>query len=150
LKQPLQKPIPIATPTPIPFAGEKGIYMRIHLFFLLIVTAAASVYGDEWYENLPPGITRTEILQMAGNPSSTKSANESYYNRSGKVEYAAQIDRYDLKEGYVELKYDKNVLMDGNQYSEQGRGLKILYTPRRIPQVIDKRTSQKSIAVRIL
>lgn len=85
--------------------------MKITAFFLLILRAAASTYGAEWYESLPPGITRTEILKIAGNPSSTKSEIKSYEGQKGIDQYSAQIDRYDAKEGYIELTYDKETLI---------------------------------------
>jgi len=90
--------------------------MKRLLIFLFILSIGLSVHGAEWYETLHPGITRTEILQIAGQPSASREETKSYYEQEERTDYTAQVDRYELKEGYVDLAYDGEILTDCTQY----------------------------------
>jgi len=108
---------------------RKDDRMKFAAFLPVIVAAAVFTYGAEWYESLPPGVTRTEILKIAGPPSSTQSEARSYYDNEQKMEirYPVQSDRYDLKEGYLKFVYDKDVLINGSNYGYRDQHKKTFY-----------------------
>ena len=114
--------------------------MKRSLFFLFVLVTVPSALSAEWYQLLPPGIFRTEVLQIAGKPSSTRQAERSF----SETPYVARIDRYELKEGYVELSYDGEVLTDCTEYSQAGghRSTHYSYFPALLsPDEIEKRRS---------
>jgi hypothetical protein len=98
------------------FSMREEAAMKSLLIFLFILSIGPSVHGAEWYEILPPGITRVEILQIAGRPSTSRDETKSYYGQEGRTDYLAQVDRYELKEGYVDLAYDGEILTDCTHY----------------------------------
>lgn len=63
--------------------------MKASLLLLLVAMIAPSMYSAEWFELLPPGITRSEILQIAGKPSSSREEMKFQYPPEGKTNYLA-------------------------------------------------------------
>ncbi len=89
----------------------RGVHMRILMYFVFIMATASWAGAKEWYENLRPGVSRADIIRIAGEPTSS----------------AGQTDRYDLKSAYVELKYDGDTLITCNYYEREKGGSSNFY-----------------------
>jgi|GEM_PF-4178570 len=69
--------------------------------FIVLLTLGTYAQASEWYETLRPGITRPEVLNMAGPPSGS----------------SGNIDRYTRAQGYLELRYQTNILQTCTYYN---------------------------------
>jgi hypothetical protein len=54
----------------------------------LLYAGGSSLYAAEWYQTLRPGITRSEILKLAGTPSESRGTVDIYTKQGGRIECA--------------------------------------------------------------
>ena len=73
--------------------------LALTLSFLFAVVKIST--AAEWYENLAPGISRNEIIEIAGEPTSKSKSS----------------DKYVLLQGHLEIKYRDGVLSDCTHYN---------------------------------
>jgi hypothetical protein len=78
----------------------------------LLFAGASFSYAAEWYETLRPGITRSEILKLAGTPSKSRGT----------------VDVYTKQGGVIECAYDKQGLREAIYYNTpDGAAAETLY-----------------------
>lgn len=80
--------------------GYEAAMNTLIAVYLAVILEATCVSAEEnpWFENLSPGITRSNVLQIAGSPKNS----------------AGHVDIYSYRSGTVTLTYEKDILKDGN------------------------------------
>ena len=71
--------------------------VKILSVVILLLASTANAYNGEWYKNLLPGITRFEVISIAGKPSASEKLKD-IYNLKG--------------DDYLDLIYDKNGILE--------------------------------------
>jgi hypothetical protein len=60
--------------------------MKFAFLFSWLLGLFCTAHAAEWYETLRPGMTRSEILKLAGNPSESRDTLDTYKQKKGRIE----------------------------------------------------------------